>query len=261
MTLPVKAGLFQNATGDILDRPVGGNEGSVSPADLDIMLDRIVAALTQRPIKLRTPMVIEWYGSQGPAIIIKADTNAKAQGLQVVRKNGEHTTLGVGLETVGVVASYLQQREAYRPPGDVAAQKSRRNRTNEDDPGTGYGRTGFGTGKADDDIGNDSARPGELYETDFNAQYLRQNTGVFMAEGVLTTDLDAASDGKTGATTATMTMWVRDEASTTDPIALKDGDSITVVNRDETLSVTAPRYMKVIKIQNEWRPYWVACAE
>jgi len=253
-----KQGLFQNATGDILDRPVGGKEGTLSPADMDIMLERLVATLTQKPIKLYTPMIIESY-CNSPAIIIKCDTDAKAQGLQVVRKNGEQATLGVGLESTGITSSYLHQREAYRPPGDVAAQKSRRNRTNEDDPGTGYGRTGFGSGKVDDDIGNDSARPGELYETDFNAQYLRQNTGVFMAEGVLTTDLAVATNGKTGATTATMTMWVRDETSVTDPIALEDGESITVVNRDTTFSLASGKYIQVLKISNEWRPYWGAC--
>lgn len=228
-------------------------------ADQSVMLERIVTALTRGPINLYEPWVINWYGKGQPAIIINVDADAKAQGVQVIRKNGEQATLGVGLEGSGIVANYLHQREPFRVNGDTAALKGRRARTNEDDPGTGFGETGFGTGKLEDDQGSDSARPGELYENDFNNQYLRQNTGVFMAEGVLTTDLAVATNGKTGATTATMTMWVRDESSETSPIALEDGEDITVVNRDTSFSLATGKYLQVLKLNGEWRPYWGAC--
>lgn len=251
----MSGGIAQNKYGDMLSQ----SEQSES-ADQSVMLERIVTALTRGPINLYEPWVINWYGKGQPAIIINVDADAKAQGVQVIRKNGEQATLGVGLEGSGIVANYLHQREPFRVNGDTAALKGRRARTNEADPGTGFGETGFGTGKPADDQGSDSARPGELYENDFNNQYLRQNTGVFMAEGVLTTDLAAASDGKTGATTAMMTMWVRDESSETDPIELIDGDEITVVNRDTTLSLPSGRYLQVLKIQGEWRPYWAACS-
>lgn len=250
-------GLFQHTFGDVLDRSVSGN---ASNDEIDLLLERIAVALQRRPIKLFAPMVIESHCGRDAAIVIRVADGAKAQGVRVVKQNGEQLTLGPGLESAGICASYLHQREPYRISNDVAAQKGRRVRTLEDDPGTGYGYAGFGSGKPEDDAGNDSARPGELYENDFNNQYLRQNTGVFMAEGVLTTDLAAATNGKTGATTATMTVWVRDETSTADPIALKDGDSITVVNRDTTLSATAGRYFQVLKLNSEWRPFWVACA-
>ena len=200
-------GLLQNAFGDVLDRQMSGKP---SPDDADVLMERVAVALTRKPIVLKSPMVIQWFGSTGPAIIIKVDDDAKAQGLQVVKRNGEQATIGIGLESSGLSANNLHQRDVYHPPGDVAAQKGRIVRTNEDDPETAYGFTGFGSGKVADDTGTDSARPGELYENDFNNQYLRQNTGVFMAEGVLTTDLAVATNGQTGATTATMTMWVRD---------------------------------------------------
>lgn len=84
-------------------------------------------------------------------------------------------------------------------------------------------------------------------------------SGVSVAEGVLTSALSAPSNGQTAPTTATMRVWVLDSASTDDPPDFEDGELITVVNRDTTLSATSGTYVIALSMNGEWRPIYVGC--
>ncbi len=68
-------------------------------------------------------------------------------------------------------------------------------------------------------------------------------------EGLLTSDLDAPSDGKTAATTATAQAWDSDPDSVTDPVEMidSDEDEFTLTNRDENLSLASGTYVQWFK--------------
>lgn len=70
-------------------------------------------------------------------------------------------------------------------------------------------------------------------------------------QGFLEDDLDAATDEKTGATTATLNVWYRDPV---DGDLLDAERTIVVTNRDTGFSAAADSYLKVYWLEGEWRP-------
>lgn len=75
------------------------------------------------------------------------------------------------------------------------------------------------------------------------------NTGV--VEGLLTSPMTAPSNSATDSTTATIDVY-KDGAFT--------GDSITIHNRDKSLTAIAGSFIVAQKIGSEYRPIWVGCS-
>lgn len=252
-------GLFQNSAGALFGKSASDGKGGLNAEAFDVLIERMISTLATRPIRLATPMTI-LSTCKGPAIIVKCDDDAMAQGMQVIRKNGEQATLGVGLDCTGVTANALVLRDLYHVPEPISEQKIGRAYSGAEDPGTGYGYEGYGSGKEADETGQNIAAPGEIYAYPFIRLYLRHCTNNFVAEGLLLTTLAAASDGQTGATTATMQTWVKDPDNPGDLMDTPgDEGIITVTNRDTTLSGIAGQYIQVKQINDEWRPVWQGC--
>lgn len=72
----------------------------------------------------------------------------------------------------------------------------------------------------------------------------------------LTAGLSAASDSKTGASTASAKFLVPDPDN---PGDLMDGDTFTVTNRSLDATGLSGDYLVVAKIGSEWRLIWIDC--
>lgn len=83
---------------------------------------------------------------------------------------------------------------------------------------------------------------------------LLNQTRIWDAE--LTASMSAASNSKTGASSATAKLLVPDPASAGN---LMDGPSITVKNRSLDSTGLSGDYIQVVRIGNEWRPNWIDC--
>lgn len=252
-------GLFQNSAGSMFGKSASDGKGGLNAEAFDVLMERVITTLATKPIRLATPMVI-LSTCKGPAIIVKCEDGAKPQGMQVVRRNGEQATLGVGMESTGLIANGFALRDIYHAPEPIVEQKIGRAYSGQDDPGTCYGYEGYGTGKEADDGGQNIAAPGEIYAAPFITMYLRHVTQNFEIEGVLLTTLDAASDPLTGATTATIQTWIKDPDNPGDLKADTSDEGIkTITNRDTTMSGIAGQYVRASKINDEWRPVWQGC--
>lgn len=84
----------------------------------------------------------------------------------------------------------------------------------------------------------------------------RNVSGLDVFDAELTATLSAASNHKTGATTASAKFLVADSGS---PGDLMDGESFTVTNRSLDSSGLSGDYIIVVRIGSEWRPVWVDC--
>lgn len=82
-----------------------------------------------------------------------------------------------------------------------------------------------------------------------------QATGA-IRDAELTANLSAASNSKTGATTAAAKFLVPDPNNAGD---LMDGDAFTVTNRSLDLTGLSGDYIVVARIAGEWRPIWMDC--
>ena len=72
-----------------------------------------------------------------------------------------------------------------------------------------------------------------------------------VSEGILTSNLSAPSASATDVATATIDVY-KDGAFT--------GESLTIHNRDKSLTATAGVFVVVQKIGSEYRPVWVGCS-
>lgn len=72
----------------------------------------------------------------------------------------------------------------------------------------------------------------------------------------LTASLSAASNSKTGASTATAKLLVPNPSSAGN---LMDGPTVTVTNRSLDSTGLSGDYIVVARIGSEWRPIWVDC--
>lgn len=80
--------------------------------------------------------------------------------------------------------------------------------------------------------------------------------------GYLTTPLTAPEDGFTDPTTATVQVLKPDPEDASEPWDLIDDDevgTVTVVNRDSSLSADADAFVKIEFLNGEWSFYWVGC--
>lgn len=100
-------------------------------------------------------------------------------------------------------------------------------------------------------IDPDAADPDERW-----ALVRLSNPGVLIRDAELTANLSAASNSKTGATTAAAKFLVPDPDN---PGDLKDGDAFTVTNRSLDATGLSGDYIVVAKIAGEWRPIWIDC--
>lgn len=82
------------------------------------------------------------------------------------------------------------------------------------------------------------------------------NNGPRIRDAELTSSMSAASNSKTGATTATAKFLVPNPNS---PGNLMDGDTFTVTNRSLDATGLSGDYLIVARIGAEWRPIWVDC--
>lgn len=83
---------------------------------------------------------------------------------------------------------------------------------------------------------------------------LINQTRIWDAE--LTASMSAASNSKTGASSASAKLLVPDPSSAGN---LMDGPTITVKNRSLDSTGLSGDYIQVARIGNEWRPVWVDC--
>lgn len=85
-------------------------------------------------------------------------------------------------------------------------------------------------------------------------------------EGQLSATLSAPSNGWTGATTSTMTIYIADPASSSTPVKFISSGlpDITVTNRDKSMSGSSGYYAiaKKVHVNNkiEWRLMWAGCS-
>lgn len=80
--------------------------------------------------------------------------------------------------------------------------------------------------------------------------------GQLVWDAELTASMSAASNSKTGASTASAKLLIPDPNN---PGDLQDGPAITVTNRSLDSTGLSGDYIQVIRIGNEWRPNWIDC--
>lgn len=90
----------------------------------------------------------------------------------------------------------------------------------------------------------------------------RRSNPIDVLEGFLDEALVAATDPLTGATTAEMSVieWYEDNAPGTPATFYDTLETLTITNRDPTLSADLNTYIVVLKMNGEWRPIWVGCS-
>ena len=76
-----------------------------------------------------------------------------------------------------------------------------------------------------------------------------------MLEGYLIEDLDAPSDNDSFSL-AKMKIFRK---TTPDGLENRDDETLTITNRDSSLSASSGTYCMVVDINYEWRPVWVGC--
>lgn len=245
-------GLLQNAFGDVLSKI---QAGTVETADLAEALERLIVMLTS-PLQLPEQLQITWSGG-GAAIQINADSAANPVALSF-QQNGNTVTVGLGMQSFGLIASALVNRDLCQPSSTLATQALTAVAAKQPNPGTclGYGNGAYGSGKPSLDQGTMTAGPGETMPNATVSAYQKVANGNIVVEGLLTTPLAAPSDGKAGATTAKLQSWIQDPAGTGN---LVDGDVVTITNRDTGLSMAAGKYIKASYTNGEFRPDWAAC--
>lgn len=254
-------GIFQGSFGDLLNKVRARNE---SFDDVWEAIERIVIAGLS-PVDLQEPLKITWSG-RGQAIDIAVDAAADPVALTLTQ-NGQSAQLGIGGWSIGLIANFLLNRDIFQLSTSQAIQLLQRAASNQQFPGTCLGSSpgAFGSGKLALDQGTISAAPGETMPNATISGYTKVVNGNLWTEGLLTTNLAAPSNGQTGATTATLQTWVPDPSNpantvTGTPQQMKNGPTITIVNRDTSFSLTAGKYLQAQLVgQGEWRPIWGGC--
>ena len=247
-------GLLQGNFGDILNTCRSG-------ATLDQLaqaIERIVVLLSN-PLTCNQQIQIVWNGAAGPAIDVTAASNATPQAIGIqIGQSGPQTILGIGNTSQNIVANCLNNRDISQTQNadtiarfTAAATKRPFSKT-----ATGLAATGIATGKLSSDVGSMTAGPGELMPNAQVSGYQKVCTNNFIGEGVLTSNLAAATNGLTGAATASLQTWVVDPANAGQ---LKNGPVITITNRDTSFSLASGKYLQFKYMNGENRPDWAAC--
>ena len=87
------------------------------------------------------------------------------------------------------------------------------------------------------------------------------NLPISIIEGTLSEDMDAGSF--TSVVTASMTVYgvnVQQDSRVYDADLESTGRSVTLTNRDPSLTGSEDDYVIAIKFNREWRPIWVGCS-
>lgn len=93
-------------------------------------------------------------------------------------------------------------------------------------------------------------------DTDKELIYCDVRGGQMYWDAELTASLSAASNSKTGATTASAKLLIPDPSN---PGDLIDGPTVTVTNRSLDATGLSGDYIQLVRIGNEWRPPWIDC--
>jgi hypothetical protein len=246
-------GILQGNWGDVLNDVRGGSLDQLQQA-----VERLVIGLTT-PLSCSQQIQINWTGAAGPAVQVTASANATPQAIGVqINQGGPNAILGVGQQSIGILANALANRDLYQPQTNsiISQFMAVMTKLPFGKTVTGFLTTGSSTGRPSNDTGSMTAGPGETMPNATVSAYKKVVTNNFEFEGLLTSSLAAATNGLTGASTATLQTWVVDSANEGN---LKNGEIVTVTNRDTTFSLASGKYVQAKYVNSEIRISWAAC--